>query len=705
MADSRSIFKSALIPLGNKKDVWVAAGVIVVIAMMIIPLPTVLLDTFQSFNFMLSLLVILLVLFVRHTTDFTVFPTLLLISTLFSIGLNIASTRLILLHGSAFDGKLIKAFSSFVVGTKEAKGLVIGFIIFIILIAVQYIVITKGATRVAEVAARFTLDGMVQKQMSIDAEIASGALTEDEAMQKRRRLQKEVDFYSAMDGATKFVSGNVKIGILTILVDIIGGMIIGMVYHGEPFNIALVNYVTLTIGDGLVTQFPSLLIATATGIIVTRSVSDGSFASDVTNQFSQDSKIYIIAAVFLFLLSFLPGFPWYVLIPMAALSGLTGYSISRKKVAADAAEKAEKRDEKQKEESAFEIPGIEPLDPLSLELGYGLLPLVDKEKGADLLERITMIRRETAAELGLIVPKIRVRDNMKLDPSEYCLKIKGVEIGRAKIRLNHYLAINQGSIDEPISGEKTTDPAFGLPALWISEKDREKAEQAGYLIVDPPSIIATHLTGIIKKHSSEILGRQEVRAIIDSLAGKYPTIIEEIRNALSIGEIQKVLQNLLKEQVSIRNMVVILETLTDFSSVSKVSEASKDITYLTEKVRQALGRQICLQYADEEKKLNVVTINSALEIKINESRVGDGYSVDLDREYLSSFLNAASNLLIDFKDLKKNVVVLTSETVRVLVRKIFERGYPGIAIISMKELTEDIRIEILGEINFEMQNT
>jgi len=698
MADSRSISKSVLIPLGNKKDVWVAAGVIIVIAMMIIPLHPVLLDTFQSFNFMLSLIVILLVLFVKHTTDFTVFPTLLLISTLFSIGLNIASTRLILVKGSAFDGKLIKAFSSFVVGTKEAKGLVIGFIIFIILIAVQYIVITKGATRVAEVAARFTLDGMVQKTMSIDSELASGAINEEEAMQKRRRLQKEVDFYSAMDGATKFVSGNVKIGILTILVDIIGGMIIGMVYHGEPFNIALVNYVTLTIGDGLVTQFPSLLIATATGIIVTRSVSDGSFASDVTTQFSQDSKIYIIAAVFLFLLSFLPGFPWYVLIPMAALSGFTGYSISRKKMAADAAQKAEKKEEKLKDESAFEIPGIEPLDPLSLELGYGLLPLVDKEKGADLLERITRIRRETAAELGLIVPKIRVRDNMKLEPSEYCFKIKGVEIGKAIIRLNHYLAIDSGGIDEPINGEKTTDPAFGLPALWISEKDKEKAEQAKYLVVDPPSIIATHLTGIIKKHSSEILGRQEVKAIIDSLLNKYPAITEEIKKALSIGEIQKVLQNLLKEQVSIRNMVVILETLTDFSSVTK------NITFLTEKVRQALGRQICLQYADEDKKLNVVTINSALEMKINDSRDEDGYSVDLDREFLTSFLNAASNLLIGLKDLNKTIVVLTSEAARVLVRRTFERELPGVAVISIKELTEDIKIEILGEISFEIEN-
>ena len=698
MSDSRNIIRSTFFQ--NRNDIFVAAGVIAVIAMMLIPLPTVLLDTFQSFNLLLSLLVILLVLFTRHTTDFSVFPTLLLISTVFGLALNISSTRLILAKGQKFDGQLIKAFSRFVVGTSGPEGLVIGFIIFIILIAVQYIVITKGATRVAEVAARFTLDGMVQKQMSIDAELASGALTEDEAMKKRRRLQKEVDFYSAMDGASKFVSGNVKVGILITIVNVVGGMIVGMIYHGEPFNLALTNYITLTIGDGLVSQFPSLLVSTATGIIVTRSISDGTFASDITDQFSQESKIYWIAAVFLLLLSFLPGFPHLVLIIMSAITGFAAFRISRKKIAADA-KKAETKEDKQKEESAFEIPGIELLDPLSLELGYGLIPLVDKEKGADLLERITRIRRETAVELGLIVPKIRVRDNMKLEPSEYCFKIKGVEIGKASIRLNHYLAINSGGIDEPIEGEKTTDPAFGLPAIWINEKDREKAEQSGYLVVDPPSIIATHLTGIIKKHASEILGRQEVRSIIDSLSDKYSAITDEIKKGLSIGEIQKVLQNLLKEQVSIRNMVAIMETLVDFSSVSK------DITFLTEKARQSLGRQICLQYANEDKKLNVVTINPAVETKIIEAKVEtlDGYVAALDRDFLSAFINSVSNLLMGLKELNKTIVILTSEESRILVRKSIERELSGVAVISAKELTEDIKIEILGEINFEFQNS
>jgi flagellar biosynthesis protein FlhA len=697
MSDMRNMAGASFFQ--NKNDLFVAAGVLLVISMMLVPLPTIILDTLMAFNLMLSLLVILIVLYTKHTTDFSIFPTLLLISTVFGLALNVSSTRLILSKGANFNGKLIRAFSSFVVGTTGPEGLVIGFIIFLILIAVQFIVITKGATRVAEVAARFTLDGMVQKQMSIDAELASGALTEEEALKKRRHLQKEVDFYSAMDGASKFVSGNVKVGILITFINVIGGMIVGMVYHAEPFGLALTNYISLTIGDGLVTQFPALLVSTATGIIVTRSISDGSFGSDIADQFSQESRVYWIAAVFLMIMSFLPGFPWYVLIPMSLVTGYTGYRLSVKKMIQDA-QKAEKSSDKQKEASSFEIPGIEPLDPLSLELGYGLIPLVDKEKGADLLERITRIRRETATELGLIVPKIRVRDNMKLEPSEYCFKIKGVEIGKAAIRMNHYLAINSGGIDTPVPGEKTTDPAFGLPALWITEGDREKAEAAGYLVVDPPSIIATHLTGIIKKYASEILGRQEVQSIIDSLSDKYPAIVDEVKKALSLGDIQKVLQNLLKEQVSVRNMVAILETLADFAAVSK------DTTFLTEKTRQAIGRQICLQYTDEDKKLNVITINPEIESRIIESRIEtvDGYVPVLDRDFLSSFINSISNMLMSLKELNKTIVILCSEEARVLVRKLTERELPGISVISAKELAGDIGFDVHGEVDFVLQN-
>ena len=680
---------------GDRNDLFVAAGVIIVLAMMLIPLPTFLLDSFMSFNLMLSLVIILIVLYSRNTTEFSIFPSLLLVSTVFGLALNVSSTRLILSKGAKFDGRLVRAFSQFVVGTAGPEGLVIGFIIFIILIAVQFIVITKGATRVAEVAARFTLDGMVQKQMSIDAELASGALTEDEALKKRRNLQKEVDFYSAMDGASKFVSGNVKVGILITAINVIGGIIVGMIYHNEPFQLALNNYITLTIGDGLVTQFPALLISTATGIIVTRSISDGSFGSDVAIQFTREARVYYITAVFLVLLALLPGFPWYVLVPMAAVMTFAGTRLSRKRNA-EAAAAMQAAPEEHAEGKSSEIPGIEPLDPLSLELGYGLIPLVDKEKGADLLERITRIRRETASELGLVVPKIRVRDNMKLEPSEYCFKIKGVDISKAEIRMNHYLAINSGGIEEELHGEKTTDPAFGLPAQWISEDQRESAEQYGYLVVDPPSIIATHLTGIIKKHASEILGRQEVQSIIDSMHDKYPAVVDEVKKALSLGEIQKVLQNLLKEQISIRNMVVILETLGDFAVVSK------DPVFLTEKTRQAIGRQICLQYADENKVLNVVTINPEIESQIIESKVEtiEGYVPVLDREFMSAFVNSVTNEMMKFKDMNKFIVVLCSEEARPLVKKAIERELPAVAVLSARELKTDINFEILGEIAF-----
>ena len=560
----------------------------------------------------------------------------------------------------------------------------------------QFIVITKGATRVAEVAARFTLDGMVQKQMSIDSELASGALTEDEAIQKRRNLQKEVDFYSAMDGASKFVSGNVKVGILITAINIIGGIIVGMIYHNEPFQLALNNYISLTIGDGLVTQFPSLIISTATGIVVTRSISDGSFGSDISDQFTREARVYFITAVFLVLLAVLPGFPWYVLLPMAAVMGFTGTRLNRKKNAEEAAERAVSGSEEKEETRSSDIPGIEPLDPLSLELGYGLIPLVDKEKGADLLERITRIRRETASELGLVVPKIRVRDNMKLEPSEYCFKIKGVDISRADIRMNHYLAINSGGTEEELQGEKTTDPAFGLPAQWISEDQRDKAEQAGYLVVDPPSIIATHLTGIIKKYASEILGRQEVQSIIDSMHDKYPAVVDEVKKVLNLGEIQKVLQSLLREQISIRNMVVILETLGDFAVVSK------DSVFLTEKTRQALGRQICLQYADENKVLNVLTIDPEIESQIIESKVEtiEGYIPVLDREFMSSFVNSVTNEMMKYRDENKFIVILCSEEARPLVKKAIERELPAVAVLSARELKTDINFEILGEITF-----
>jgi flagellar biosynthesis protein FlhA len=677
----------------SRSDVFVAVGVIAVVGMMIIPLPAFLLDTLMAVNIVLSLLVILIILYTRNALEFSVFPTLLLIATVFGLALNVSSTRLILSKGSAFDGRIIRAFGTFVVGASGLEGYVIGLIIFIIIIAVQFIVITKGATRVAEVAARFTLDALPGKQMAIEAEYNSGLITEEEATRKKNDLQREADFYGAMDGASKFVSGNVKVGILITVINIIGGMIVGMTIHGESFQVALDTYVSLTIGDGLVTQLPALLISTSTGIIVTRAISDASFGIDISRQFSNQSRPYWIAAGFLAVLGILPGFPWYVLFPLAGVLAALAMSLRRRQAARVRAEERRQAEARERV-SPVEISPVVPLDPLSLEIGYGLIPLVDKEQGAELLDRITRIRREAALDLGLVVPRIRIIDNMRLDPSEYCFKIKGVEVGRGNIKMGHYLAINPGGIREEIPGEATRDPAFGLPAVWITEENREKAEQLGYTVVDPPSIIATHLTEIIKSHAAEILGRQEVQSILDTLKTDYPAVVEEVSKTFSVGEIQKVLQGLLKEQVSVRNMVAILESLGDYGSVSK------DVGFLIEKVRQALGRQICLQYADENKVLRVLTLAPDLEQKIIASRAelpGGAVAAlepELQRRYITSMTNAVKKVQED----GFNPLLLCSEAARPLVKSSTIREIPHLAAISVPEVVADVNVEALAEI-------
>ncbi len=685
----RSLFR-------QRSDIFVAAGVVVVVMMMIIPLPTVILDLLMAFNLVLSLLVILIVLYTRRALDFSVFPTMLLVSTVFGLALNVSSTRLILSLGSEFNGRIIRAFSGFVVGSSGVQGIVIGFIIFVIIIAVQFIVITKGSTRVAEVAARFTLDALPGKQMAIEAEYNSGAITEEESTRRKNDLQRQVDFYGAMDGASKFVSGNVKVGILITLINIIGGIIVGMTIHNETLDVALHSYITLAIGDGLVTQFPVLLISTATGIIVTRAVSDGTFGNDVTGQFSQQARVYWIGAAFLLVLGFLPGFPWYVLIPLSALTGFLAYRLSRKQVAEEDAAKVHE-EAARKQPAQAEMSPVVPLDPLSLELGYGLIPLVDKDQGAELLDRITRIRREKALDLGLVVPRIRIIDNMRLEPAEYCLKIKGVEVGRGTIRVGHYLAINPGGEKEPLPGEKTIDPAFGLPALWITEDQRETAEREGYTVVDSPSIIATHLTHIIERHANEILGRQEVQSILDTLKADYPAVVSEVGEALSAGEIQKVLQGLLSEQVSIRNMVSILETLADYGSVSK------DIGFLIEKSRQALGRQICLQYADEDKILRILTIQPELEQKLIDSRLetAGGLIAALEPAEHRRWIETLSNAVKEVQERGEYPVILCSEAARPLVKSSSSREIPELVVLSVPEIVPDIKIEALGEIRME----
>jgi flagellar biosynthesis protein FlhA len=686
----------------QRTDILITIGVLAIVMMLIIPLPTWILDTLMSINLMLAIMIILIVLFTNDPLEFSLFPTILLISTVFGLSLNVSSTRLILSKGEDFDGRIIKAFSTFVVGAEGTSGIVIGAIIFIIIIAVQFMVITKGATRVAEVAARFTLDALPGKQMAIDAEYNSGLITDDQARVKKAYLQKSVDFYGAMDGATKFVSGTVQVGIVITLINVIGGIIVGVTIHGEPIFNALNTYTSLTIGDGLVSQLPTLIISVSTGLIVTRSVSDGaSFGEDMTKQFSAQSKIYWITAAFLFVLGILPGFPWYLLFPLSVMTGFLAYRLSKKQMISEELAKTVGEKEKSEAETPTEMSPVVPLDPLSLELGYGLIPLVDQDNGAELLDRLTRIRREAALDLGLVVPRIRIIDNMRLEPSEYCLKIKGVEMGRGNIRMGHFLAINPGGEREALEGEKTKDPAFGLPAIWINENTREKGERLGYTVVDSPSIIATHLTEIIKKHSSEIIGRQEVQSMLDTLKENYPAVVDEVRKIFSSGEIQKVFQGLLKEQVSIRNLVVILETLGDYGTVTK------DSGFLIEKVRQALGRQICLQYAEDDNILRVLTINPEIEQKIVESRIesATGVIAALDPQFQRLWINSVLNSVQEIQNLGYYPVILCSEAARALVRSATVRDIPDLVILSVPEISSNMAVESMGEITIEWKES
>ena len=683
----------------NLSDSIMAVAAIVVILMIIVPLPTVLLDLLMACNLLASLLILLLVIYTPRAIDFSSFPTILLIVTVFGLGLNVSSTRLILSKGTQFDGKMVRAFSTFVVGSGGMEGTLIGFVIFIIIIAVQAMVITKGATRIAEVAARFTLDAMPMKQAAIESEYNQGALTEEEARQKKLELQVESDFYASMDGASKFVSGNVKVGIFITVINLVVGLIFGMVLREENFQDAIGVYASLTIGDGLLSQLPALLVSFATGLIVARAASDGktTIGETVKKEFTKSSYIYIVGGVAMGILGILPGFPWYVLVPMGAALVYLGIRLHKveviKQTTSIAAEKQKKAGSASPSKE-LERNAIAPLDELSLELGLGLLQLVDKEKGAELLERITRIRRESLLDLGLVVPPIRIIDNMRLEPNEYSFKIKGVEIGKSKIRMGCYMCMDTGGVINKIQGEATIEPAFNLPAIWVTEDKREEAERSGYSVIDPPTIIATHLTELIKKHASEILGRQEVKSMLDALKEKYPAVVEEVTKIFSMGQIQKVLQGLLKEQVSIRNMVVILETISDFGGVTK------DTFDLVEKVRQALGRQICLQYTDDKNTLHVFTVEPAFLSRIVDSGVKtvNGPIAALEINEQRAWLNALSGAVNLAGERGFMPVILCPQEARALVKVSSERELPQIVVLSIQEIAPDIKVEMIGEI-------
>ena len=683
---------------------YIPVVAILVFLMLVIPLPTVLLDVFMAMNLAISVLLLLTVITTPKPSRLTTFPQIILLVTLFGLGINVSSTRLILTQGERFDGRMVRAFSTFVVGSdKGSDGLVVGMVIFIILIVIQTIVIAKGATRVSEVAARFALDSMPQKNFAVDQELNSGAITEEEARQKRAEIRNESDFYSAMDGSSKFVSGNVTAGIFITVVNLVAGLITGMVLRREPFGSAIETYSRLTIGDGLLSQLPSLLLSFSTGMLVTASNSDVRLDENLKKQFSSSGTTYIIAGAAMALLGILPGMPWYVLVPLGATSVFAGLRMQRHFEAQEAAKKQAQDAAAGKTQTGQNPADTSPvvrLDPLLLEIGYALIPLVDDEKGAKLLERVTRIRREIALDMGLVVPSIRIVDYMTLDPSEYTFKIRGIEAGRAKLKMGYYMAINTGDVREEVKGEATRDPAFGMPAVWIPEDKRAEVERAGYAVVDSLTVIATHLTEIIRSHAAEILGRKEVKQIIDKIKETDQVVVDEVMETakFSYGQIEKVLQNLLREQVSIRNIVLILETLAKFGP-------GVGPWILTEKVREALGKQICLQYADENHKLRVMKLSQDYaELLLNHQVIpADGSKpfAALDPVDGRKWISDVSAAFAAMQDRGLAPIILCPAEVRLLVKSSTERELPGIVVLSINEVVaaeNSVEIEAVGEI-------
>ncbi|CAN7468769.1 flagellar biosynthesis protein FlhA [Paenibacillus sp. LjRoot153] len=673
------------------KDLLVLVGIIGIVLMMIVPVPIPLLDFLLIINISIALMIILVAMNTQEALQFSIFPSLLLITTLFRLALNVSTTRNILAHAEA--GDVVRTFGSFV-----AQGnIVVGFVVFLILVLVQFIVITKGSERVAEVAARFTLDAMPGKQMSIDADLNAGLINEVQARERRQKIEREADFYGAMDGASKFVKGDAIAGIIILVINLIGGFIIGMTMKGMDFAEALQTFSILTIGDGLVSQIPALLISTAAGIIVTRASSEGNLGHDITKQLTAQPKLlYIVAGTLVVLGTFTP-IHWFTTYPIAGLLVYAAFKM-QKNLEREAIKEEQLVEEQQIEEvrSPESVISLLQVDPIEFEFGYGLIPLADTQQGGDLLDRIILIRRQCALELGVVVPVIRIRDNIQLRPNEYIIKIKGNTVARGELLLNHYLAMSPGFDDDSISGIETTEPAFGLPAIWIDETNKERAELSGYTVVDPPSVVATHLTEIIKKHIHELLGRQETKALIENVRESYPALVDDlIPSVLSVGDIQKVLSKLLREKISVRDLVTILETLADYGTYTK------DPEILTEYVRQSLSRQITQQFTSHGDSLKVITVGPSVEKKIADSvqQSDQGSYLALDPSSSQIIYHRVTEQVTKLIQSGQQPVILTSPTIRMYVRQLLERTLQDIPVLSYSELEPSVEIQSMGVVN------
>lgn len=676
----------------RNSDVLLALGVVMVLVVMIFPLPTVMMDLLLALNFSAAMLILMVSLYIRKPLQFSVFPGLLLLITLFRLSLNVASTRLIL--GQAYAGKIILAFGDFVI-----KGnYIVGLIIFLILVIINFVVITKGAGRVAEVAARFTLDSMPGKQMSIDADLNAGLINEDEARSRRIEITQEADFYGSMDGASKFVRGDAIAGLIITLLNIAGGLIIGVAQHGMPLGEAMRTYTQLTVGDGLVSQIPALIISTTAGLVVTRTASDSHLGSDLMSQiFSSPRAIYLASGVLL-ALGITPGLPLLPFFILGAITGTIGFMVKGSQEAQE-----EAVEEAPVETAVDEIEDYLRVDPTELEIGYGLIPLVDSEQGGDLLLRITQLRKQCATEVGIVIPPIRIRDNIQLKPNEYVIIIRGVETARGELMLGRFLALNPGTAEGELEGTSVIEPAFGLPAIWISESEREKAEQNGYTAVEAVAVLTTHLLEVLKSNAHQILGRQEVQNLLDNLKKEQPALVEElVPGLIPLGVVEKVLQNLLRERVSIRNLSTILETLADYALLTK------DADILTEYARQTLSETIVLPYLNDSGMIQGVTLDPNVEQiftnSIKEMQKSGGIQ-GLDQLILPPdvmqqlFAGLASEVDKLVKE-GRQPIIITPPGIRLFFRKTVEAVFPNLIILSYGELPSRVQVESIGTVRF-----
>ena len=679
-------------------DAFMGIGVVMILSVMLLPLPSQFLDMLLIINISSGLIILLTAIYSLKPLDFVVFPSLLLVTTLFRIALNVASTRLVLLHGhegTTAAGQIIHAFGSFVVGGNY----VVGFVIFIILVIVNFMVITKGTERISEVAARFTLDAMPGKQMAIDADLNTGLINDKEARKRREIVRQEADFYGAMDGASKFVRGDAIAGILITFINILGGFAIGVLQNGMPISEALTNYTLLTVGDGLVSQIPALVISTSAGILVSRAASEMGMGKAFGNQFVVQPKPMIITAAMLFLLAILPGFPAIPLFLVGGILLYVGYVLYKKQVQTQADAEAPQPAAEALPSESSDLPP--PLDVLELELGYGLIPLVDTANGGDLLPRIKAIRQQLAVEYGIIVPALHVRDNLQLKPSGYRLLLKGNPIAKAEIMLGHFLALSPGAVSETIKGIPTRDPAFDLPALWIPESRREAAVRAGYTVIDPSTVMATHLTELFKKHAAEMLNRQTVQQLLDSLAEAHPKLVEElVPSLMNVGAIQKVLQNLIRERVSIRDLQTVCESLADHAPITK------DPDILTEYVRQGLARTITRPYESEDGRFHILSLQQSLEERISRGvqKTEHGSFLSLEPSFLHQLIQVVSTEVKRVVNQGHHPVILSSPLLRRHLKKIFERFLPDVVVISHNELTSPLEIQSIGVIRMDNAN-